>query len=267
LTSGKIPFDYQPWMQKQLSSLKISIPEEAGLGIVKLKLQDAEGKVLHHNFYNFIVKSAQNKTNTTIFEVQPKGFKKSEWSQRTWNVMDGLKVNGTGKGFFEYQIPIAKDVKTSNAKEAYILFEASAKQLFDKDKGEDFNKNQDYMLGARVSPHKNPNAYPMTDEKTTPSVISVFINGIKSKTLTLADDPADHRGVLSWHNQLKDRKLREAGSYGYLVKIPISKNDLKKAVNQGFLTLKIQSDTEGGLAIYGEDFGRYPVNPSVVIRF
>ena len=191
--------------------------------------------------------------------------------------MDGLKVNGTGKGFFEYQIPIAKSVNVSNAKEAYILFEASAKQLFDKDKGEGFNKNQDYMLGAKVSPHKNPNAYPMTDEKTTPSVVSVFINGLKAKTVTLADDPADHRGVLSWHNQLskgipseKDKKLREAGSYGYLIKIPISKADLKKAASQGFITLKIQANTpkginEGGLAIYGEDFGRYPINPSVVI--
>jgi predicted transcriptional regulator len=107
----------------------------------------------------------------------------------------------------------------------------------------------------------------MTDETKTPSVISVFINGMKVKTLPLADDPADHRGVLSWHSQLKDRKLREAGSYGYLVKIPISKSDLKKAVSQGFLSLKIVSDTEGGLAIYGEDFGRYPVNPSVVIRY
>ena len=180
--------------------------------------------------------------------------------------MDGLKVNGTGKGYFEYQIPIAKNVKVSNAKEAYILFEASAKQLFDKDKDATFDKNQDYMLGAKVSPHKNPNAYPMTDEKTTPSVISVFINGQKAKTITLADDPADHRGILSWHNQLKDKKLREAGSYGYLIKIPLSKSDLKKAAKQGFVSLKIQADTEGGLAIYGEDFGRYPINPSVVLR-
>ncbi len=281
LTSGKIPVEYQPWMQKQLNSLKIQMPEIAGLGIVKFKLLDADGKVLHHNFMNFIVKSTQNKAKTTIIEVKPKDFKKSEWSQRTWQVMDGLKVNGTGKGYFEYQIPISskgipseKGVKIGNVKEAYILFEASAKQLFDKDKGEDFNKNQDYMLGAKVSPHKNPNAYPMTDEKTTPSVISVFINGVKAKTTTLPDDPADHRGVLSWHNQLpagvpteKDRKLREAGSYGYLVKVPLSKSDIKKAISQGFITLKIQTEGEGGLAIYGEDFGRYPVNPSVVLRF
>ena len=265
LTSGKMPFDYQPWMQKTLNSLQIKVPEIAGLGIVKLILKDGDGIVLHHNFFNFVVKSDKNKANATVFEVKPKDYKKGEWSLKKWDVLDGLKVNGAGKGYFEYQIPISKSVKINNAKEAYVLFEASAKQLFDKDKGEDFNKNQDYMLGAKVSPHKNPNAYPMTDEKTTPSVISVFVNGAKAKTITLADDPADHRGVLSWHNQLKDKKLREAGSYGYLIKIPLSKADLKKAVRQGFITLKIQADTEGGLSIYGEDFGRYPVNPSVVV--
>ena len=267
LTAYKMPFDYQPWMQKQLNSIQVKMPEMAGLGIVKLTLKDAEGTVLHHNFYNFIVKSAQNKANTTILEVKPNAYKKAEWSLKKWDVLDGLKVNGAGKGFFEYQIPISKTVKTGDAKEAYVLFEASAKQLFDKDKGADFNKNQDYMLGARVSLHKNPNAYPMTDETKTPSVISIFVNGAKAKTVTLEDDPADHRGVLSWHNQLKDRKLREAGSYGYLIKIPISKADLKKAASQGFLTLKIQADTEGGVAIYGEDFGRYPMNPSVILKF
>ena len=116
--------------------------------------------------------------------------------------MDGLKVNGTGTGYFEYEIPVSKTLKISGTKEAYILFEASAKQLFDKDKEAGFDKNQDYMLGAKVSPHKNPNAYPMTDEQKFPSVISVYINGKKVKTVTLPDDPADHRGILSWHNQL-----------------------------------------------------------------
>lgn len=266
LSSDKITFDYQPWMQKALNSLKIKAPETAGLGIVKLILKDADGAVLHHNFYNFIVKSDKNKANTRIFEVKAKEYKKADFTVKKWEVLDGLKVNGAGKGYFEYQIPVSKDAKIGSGQTAYVLFEASAKQLFDKDKDAKFDSNQDYMLGARVSPHKNPNAYPMTDEAKTPSVIDVSINGVKVKTVALSDDPADHRGVLSWHNQLKDRKLREAGSYGYLVKIPISASDLKKAASQGFLTLKIQATTEGGVAIYGEDFGRYPVNPSVVIK-
>jgi hypothetical protein len=266
-TQGKMSFAHQAWMQKQLPNLSIKMPDMAGLGIVKLILKDADGKELHHNCFHFIVKSAQNRAITRIFEVKPMDYKKADFSLKTWSVLDGLKVNGAGKGFFEYHIPIDKNVKTKGIRDSYILFEASAKQLFDKDKGDNFNKNQDYMLGARVSPHKNPNAYPMTDEQKTPSVISVFVNGQKAKILTLEDDPADHRGILSWHNQLKDKKLREAGSYGYLIKIPVSKNDIKKAAQQGYMTLKIQSDTEGGVAIYGEDFGRFPVNPSVVILY
>jgi hypothetical protein len=105
----------------------------------------------------------------------------------------------------------------------------------------------------------------MTDEKTSPSVIIVNINGKKVKSVNLPDDPADHRGILSWHNQLQDKKLREAGSYGYLVKVPVSKDDLINAIGKGFLSLKIQTEGEGGLAIYGENF-RYPINPSVVIK-
>lgn len=265
LTSDKITFDYQPWIQKTLKPLAIKVPETAGLGIIKLILKDIDGKILHHNFFHFVVQSAQNKANTAIFEVLPQNYTKSEWSLKKWSVLNGLKTNGTGKGYFEYQIPVTKTLKTEKLKESYILFEASAKQLFDKDKDANFNKNQDYMLGARVSPHKNPNAYPMTDEKTTPSVVSIYVNGEKTKTVTLADDPADHRGVLSWHSQPKDKKLHEAGSYGYLIKIPVSKAVLKKAINQGFLTLKIQTDGDGGLAIYGDSFGRYPINPSLVV--
>lgn len=267
LATGKMTVNYQTWLQKKLDNLTLKAPVIAGLGIVKLLLKDAEGNVLHHNFMNFVVKSTQNKPKTAIAEVNPKDFKKSNWSQKSWNVLEGLKVNGTGKGFFEYDIPLSNIQKIGTAKSAYVLFEASAKQLFDKDKSADFDQNQDYMLGAIVSPHKNPNAYPMTDEKTYPSVIQVFVNGTKAKTVTLPDDPADHRGVLSWHNQLKDKKLREAGSYGYLVKVPLSKSDLAKAAKQGFVRLTIQTEKEGGLAIYGENFGRYPVNPSVVFEF
>ncbi len=139
--TNKITIPYQAWMQQQLNPITIKTPEEAGLGMIKLTLKDVDNKVLHHNFMHFIVKSAQNKPNVTILEVKPSDYKKAKWSQKSWNVLDGLKVNGAGKGYFEYQIPITKSVNVTKAKEAYILFEASAKQLFDKDRSEDFDKN------------------------------------------------------------------------------------------------------------------------------
>ena len=88
------------------------------------------------------------------------------------------------------------------------------------------------------------------------------------KNITLKDDPADHRGILSWHNQKKSIEgppsLNEAGSYGYLIKVPISKQELENSKSQGIIKLKLQTKGEGGIAIYGESFGRYPLNPSLV---
>jgi len=262
--AGKINVDYQPWMQKTLAPLALQMPGIAGLATVQLTLADADGNILHHNFMNVVVKSASNKPNTTIVEVLPNKYANAEWSQKSWAVMDGLKMNGTGKGYFEYKLPVTAQTIASS-KKAYLLFEASAKQLFDKDRSTDFEKGQDYMLGAKVSPHKNPNAYPMTDETRFPSQVKIFVDGKQVATETLPDDPADHRGILSWHSQLKDKKLREAGSYGYLIKIRLNKKQLKTAAAQGFMTLKIETKAQGGLAIYGEDFGRYPINPSLVI--
>ena len=260
----KIP--YQPWMQQQLASLTIKMPNYAGLGMVQLRLKDQNGKLLHSNFMHVVVKGGQALEKTTILEQDAKNYFKAEFSNKVWKVLDGLKVNGAGKGFMEYQIPMPANLDTKGMTSAYILVEASAKQLFDKDRGEGFEKDQDYMLGAKVSPHKNPNAYPMTDETLFASVVKIDVNGKTVKSETLPDDPADHRGVLSWNSQLKDKKLREAGSYGYLIKVPISAAVLKQSAAQGFLSLKLSTAGDGGLAIYGADFGRYPINPSIVIK-
>lgn len=120
--------------------------------------------------------------------------------------------------------------------------------------------DQNYMLGARVSPHLNPNAYPMTDNYKNPSNIDIYIDGVKSLSKKLEDDPADHRGVLSWHNQLKDKKLREAGTYGEKLKCLFQKY-VEKGTSKGFINIKIAADQ--GVAVYGSQFGRYPINPSI----
>jgi predicted transcriptional regulator len=93
----------------------------------------------------------------------------------------------------------------------------------------------------------------------------VYLGDDKVFSTTLPDDPADHRGVLSWHHQLKDKRLREAGSYGYLIRVPLRNRALKEALKQGSLTVRIQAEGEGGVAIYGKEFGRYPLDPSLVL--
>lgn len=266
LLSASRTIEYAPYKQAELEPLSLQLPMTAGIATLKLKLSDAAGKPVHHNFMFFEVQSEQAVPNATVVSVSPKDFSKAEWSLKQWNVRDGRKVNGAGKGFFEYTINLPNNFSTTGMKEAYVLVELSAKELFDKDRAQDFKKEQDYMLGDRVSPSSNPNSYPMTDETKFPSKISISINGTKALTTTLADDPADHRGVLSWHHQLQDRKLQEAGSYGYLVKVPVSKQLLRQAAKNGKLVVRIQTEGEGGVAVYGKEFGRYPLDPSLVVK-
>ncbi|MEM6765623.1 MAG: sugar-binding domain-containing protein [Bacteroidota bacterium] len=258
LPSGSV--DYQPWMQKELAEVAIQVPNQNGLGILQLYTLSAEGDTLHRNFYYMEVISEETFSGGSIISQPAAAFSAANWSKKQWEVLDGKKVNGAGKGYFEYQFSL----ENTKAKEAYLVLEAGAKELFVKD--QEAYEGVDFMLGGRVAASSNPNAYPMTDETLFPSEIAVYINGEKADQLILPDDPADHRGILSWHHQLRDRKLREAGSYGYLVKVPVPEAQLEASLREGSLTLRIETVGEGGIAIYGKSFGRYPIDPSLVCK-
>ena len=118
-------------------------------------------------------------------------------------------------------------------------------------------------------PSSNPNSYPMTDETRYPSAVRIRVDGRALGTFDLQDDPADHRGILSWYSQKRDRKLHEAGSYGYLVNVNIPKRVLQEAAAKKEIVLRLEVDESlpGGLAIYGERFGRYPLDPTLVFVF
>ena len=79
----------------------------------------------------------------------------------------------------------------------------------------------------------------------------------------LPDDPADHRGILSWFAQPRDGTLHEAGSYGYLVEAEIPSDALAQG-KDGKLTIRLESEGRG-LAVYGAKFGRFPFDPTVMI--
>jgi hypothetical protein len=194
-------------------------------------------------------------------------FTGAQWSVKQWNVLDGLKVDGAGSGYFEYRLPWPAGLGVADVAAATFVVEASAKQLFGKDRADAKGMSGDYMRGLGThDPSRNPNAYPMTDTVRFPSAVTIRVNGVVAGHQELADDPADHRGILSWHSQLKDKKLREAGSYGYLLQVPIPRAALEKAAADGALTVRLEVDEAlpGGLAIYGARFGRYPVDPTVV---
>ena len=265
---------YQPWMSAALPPLSVAMPSENAVAVLAVRLEDPKGAVVARNFMTFVVEADPPREVRTadgrralLMRVDPAEHTGAMWSRKTWSVLNGLKVDGAGSGYFEYQIPWPAGVSASAIDKAAFLVEASAKQLFGKDREAGDTVGGDFMRGGGShDPSRNPNAYPMTDERKFPSRVTVRVNGAIVGTYDLADDPADHRGILSWFSQLRDGKLREAGSYGQLLRVPIPRAALTTSERTGSLLIRLEvaDALPGGLAIYGRRFGRYPIDPSVL---
>jgi hypothetical protein len=264
-----------PWMCRAVESLEVTMPEEPAVVVLSVQLEDRSGAVLARNFTTFAVRNGQQprdevltqrQNRTRVIRVTPKDFANAQWSVKQWNVFDGLKINGAGAGYFEYRIPWPADLKVEDIQAASFRAEVSAKQLFGKDQQGAAKQEGDFMRGEGThDPSLNPNAYPMTDEQTYPSAVRVRVGGEVVGVFELPDDPADHRGILSWQAQKRDNTLTEAGSYGYLINAEIPMPVLRQAATTGTIVLRLEADAAiaGGLAIYGEQFGRYPLDPTL----
>ena len=269
---------FEPWMARDLPPLRVSMPARPALAVLAITLENEAGVVLHRNFTTFLVASGPSPRSETlktgsgrlrVVRFAPGTFTAARWSLKQWNVLGGLKVDGAGHGFFEYRVPWPDGLDPKAVSGASFILEASAKQLFGKDRDGTTPADADYMRGqGSHDPSANPNSYPMTGAAAFPSEMRVRVNGTVAGAFQLPDDPADHRGVLSWHSQPHDKKLREAGSYGYLVQAAIPAEALASAAAAKVIVLRLEVDEAlpGGLAIYGERFGRYPVDPTLVFE-
>ncbi|MBN1127173.1 MAG: hypothetical protein JXA82_19375 [Sedimentisphaerales bacterium] len=274
---GRKAIPYTPWMSKELPSVEITMPGEPCLAVLTLVLKDRTGRILHRNFTTYLVEDGSSpreeeiplRGNRKLHVVRfaPNTFHDAKWSLKQWNVLDGLKVNGAGTGYFEYQIDWPENLVPEKIDNATVRMELGAKQLFGKDREGAAKQEGDFMRGKGThDPSLNRNAYPMTDETTFPSAVCIRVMGKSVGVFELPDDPADHRGILSWFSQKRDRFLREAGSYGFLIEAGISKEALEKAYKKKTIVIRLEVDDSlrGGLAIYGERFGRYPMDPTLV---
>ena len=242
------------WQYGHLTDVKVVLPNEAACGTINFTLF-ADGVPIAKNFTCFHVEGEAAADAKPVRAV---------WSAGTTNVLGGLKVNGFGKGFFEYEFSTDGDVRCPGAFEATkggtFLAEVSTKRLNAKDCAVGTEKGGlDFMLGGgTVIRSKNPNSYPQTSVDKYAGEVRVYANGTLIATVPLPDDPADHRGILSWAAQPRDGTLHEAGSYGYLVKAEVPAS----LVKDGKVTIRLESDR--GLAVYGSRFGRYPFGPHLV---
>jgi hypothetical protein len=273
----KVPF--APWASRALEPVAVTMPDRPGVAILRSTLEDASGRVLQRNFTSFVVGGgpplpeegiAAEGRRLRVLRASVAKPSAGEWSLRRWDAMEGRKQNGAGSGFFEYRLPWPKDLAKGGVAGATFLAELGAKQLFAKDRPAQAAVEGDFMRGKGThDPGRNPNAYPMTDTVTHPSAVRVRVNGHAAGVFDLPDDPADHRGVVSWLAQKREEKprLSEAGSYGYRVSAAVPAAALAEAARAGELVIRLEVDEAlaGGLAVYGAGSGRYAIDPSLVL--
>jgi len=275
-TTRRVP--YRPWMSEALAPLPVTMPGGPATAVLAVRLEDAAGTVLHRNFTTFVV-GGEAPTAVTLADgrrarlasVPASAARDARWSLKSWQVLDGRKVNGAGSGQLEYRIPWPAGLRAEDVSGATFLVEASAKRLLGKDRPKVEADSGDYMRGRGLQdPGANKNAYPMTGETKYPSAVTVRVNGEVAALVELPDDPADSRGILSWHAQPKgdpkSRRLHEAGSYGELVRVAVPPAALARAARDGAVVVRMEvgDALPGGLAIYGREFGRYPLDPTVL---
>ena len=280
-SSSRRPVRFAPWRSEAIPPLEVNLPDKRCLAVLSLYLEDGLGSVLHRNLTTFLVADGPAPRDETlvvgdnrvrVLRFAPGAFDEAEWSLSRWDVLDGAKVNGAGAGHFTYSVPWPQDLEVNAVASAVLRLEVSAKQLFGKDRKNVGKVEGNFMRGRGThDPSLNRNSYPMTDTVRFRSAVRVEAGGGGTLRVVgrreLKDDPADHRGILSWHAQKRDRHLREAGSYGYLLSVPLTREVLEAGAASGRLRIRLDVDAAlpGGLAVYGERFGRYPLDPTVAL--
>ena len=239
-----------------LGKVTVTMPELADTAALTFRLV-CGGKVLSRNFCTFDVRGPR----ACAAYVRPCNYAEKHFAN-DWQALSGHKVCGVGEGSFVYEIPTESFDEFDRVE---LRVEASAKMQLKKDANGAVEQQEgaDFMAGYRMDPGENHNSYFMTDEKLFPSALTVLAEGEKVFEQQLPDDPADCNGVLSWHYQTRDRYLDEAGSYGYLMIVPIGGEALKKAKEKGKLRVELKCDA-GGLAIYGRNAGRFPMDIEIL---
>ncbi len=281
-SSGEMAVTAEPFVFKQLKSVKIKLPDQTAVMILATTLENNKGQAIQKNFYPFKVKNGVN-NQAYIVSKSPADFNNASWSIKYMAPQQGKKLWGMGSGYFEYEFQLPENIDFENVSE--IEFRAELASRFPQGKyledGDAESIGMTVVSEKGIDPGYGKNSYPQTDEKLFGSLVTITANGLKIGEAELKDDPADHRGLLSWMNQepgwewgstdkSKPWLLDEAGSYGYLVTVKFDEIARRSAIETGKVTIQLHVDetttNRGGLSVYGENSGRYPMDLLLIIR-
>ncbi|MFH1738482.1 MAG: sugar-binding domain-containing protein [bacterium] len=236
-----------------------TLPEEPMLYVLCVAAEDTNRNLIARNFATFhtLTQPSPREEITgrqCILRWKPGDVSTEIWNNKLQRFDDGSKVFGEATGRLEYSIQIPDAVMEAHPAEMEILVELGAHAGTAKIDWPERFKDTDY-------PQTEP-------DKKFPTDITVLVNGVTIETLLIPDDPADIRGLLS------NLSGRHPSSYGYLRRIVLSEEQVmkisaeKEKGNPLRLAFQVRENAahRGGISIYGEREGRYPLDPTLIIK-
>lgn len=249
------------WAVSPLTNLEIGpLPEEPMVFVLCVAAEDRDGNVIARNFATFHTLTApapreEISGRRCVLRWKPGETTAEFWNNKLRRFDNGGKIYGEDRGRVEYRVKVPAVVVAARPEKIEILVELGAHAGTAKIDWPQRIRETDY-------PQTEPDKKFQTD-------ISVLINGSTIGTFLIPDDPADIRGLLS----NLPGKQKHPGSYGFLQRIPLSPDVVSKifagAEKDVWLRIafhvKENAAHRGGISIYGEREGRYPVDPSLII--
>jgi hypothetical protein len=252
-----VPITWKAYDVVELEPLKFKAPSYPLVGAVLLTLRDVNNQRFAANFVNLVVKPdrpspriERRGPKDVIVRFAPADFARQSWTKPV--TAPAGKVYGHGKGFFEYRIFVPPSVVKAHIESIYYLIQAGAKAGRERVDWPERTNRQDY---------------PQTDA-TRPftSTMAVVVNGRIAERVSLPDDAADARGVLSHLIGI------EHGSHGELIDGLITLTDSDRAILAAgeplVLRLAVPADAPhpGGLCIFGASTGELPLDPTLTFH-
>ncbi len=271
------PIDWKPFEVVDGPAVTVSAPAAGGpaVGALLVELIDPSSaggstadtpRVLARNYVNVWVEARLPRTEvpddrSVVLRFDPGDFSEALWvgsPTATFSGMRPEKVFWGGAGKTTYRLELPEGLDFGRLDWLELRTEVSAKA------------GEEKLDWPAV---RKPFDYPQTDGKKWPSEITVAFNGVEVARQVLDDDPADARGVLSHVERF------HPGSYGRLLAVGIGRGDAGGllgrvlAASAGSRTLTVclavpeDARHRGGLAIFGDRLGRFPLDPTLTLRF
>ncbi|HZS17046.1 MAG TPA: glycoside hydrolase family 2 TIM barrel-domain containing protein [Candidatus Udaeobacter sp.] len=237
-----IPF---PHLRVELAKqVKLQMPQQTMLCTLEVRAVVPDGTVVASNYVQFFVDGGYPESeridSRVVIRLDAHGWRKTEWTRYRSSRAEAASAGfacGAPRGFFDYAFPADVQMLRSSSR-VTVLCEASS------------------LRGSAAQ----------TDRFVHPSRLRLLLNDVPIYRTILPNHPHDARGALTYLNGGR-------GAYGYLCHATVEGELLREVVknmDSDHLRLRClvprDEQPQGGLTIYGQNTGRYPLGPTIIIE-